>query len=185
MLLILSHLVLFVSLRKPQGWDFMIIFQTQDLEKYSIRSLPRPYTCMYIIFDVFTLRVRGDAKIISILLPPRVTWYIGYYECNEFLKMATLTTGSLPSDYHGGQYSKDDVSVCMFKCMFLPSLWVSQCYLRELAASLLFMTNLWIFMEVFKTFRGYLRHPSISVNILLVTCGLGDLLITDIFLLYM
>lgn len=53
-----------------------------------------------------------------------------------------LKTGLLSSKHYGRRYMEDDASIHMFKSMFLPSLLIGQCYLRELEMSPLFMINL-------------------------------------------
>lgn len=73
---------------------------------------------MSMIFDVFTLHT----KIMLALLPPRAARYIGYCKHSAFSKITALTTSSLPCEYHGGHYTNDDASVCIFKYMVLPSL---------------------------------------------------------------
>lgn len=50
---------------------------------------------------------------------------------------------------------------------------------------LLFMINLWVFLEDYKTFCRDLGYPLANFIILLVTCRFSVLLIIDIFLLYM
>lgn len=130
--LISCHLADFFVLIKLHKWETLMTVSTQDLEKYIIRSLPRPYICMHMNFDLFTMWIRRDTKTVSIFLPPNVTWYIGYCECIVFPKIRVLTACSLPSKYHSMRYTEDDVSVCMFKYTLSPSLLGGQCYLRAL-----------------------------------------------------
>lgn len=54
--LIPGYLVDFsINLRKHQGLDHLMTFQTQDPQIYSKRSLPKPCIYMNIISDIFVL----------------------------------------------------------------------------------------------------------------------------------
>lgn len=156
-------------------------FWTQYQEKYIIRSLPRPFICIYMSSDVFTMWIRWDTKTMSVHLLSRVARYVGYCNHNVLLKIVAITTYSLSSEYYGRHYMKDDASISLLKCMFLSSLLANKyCWKYESASSILI--NLWVFLlKDYKTFYGYLGYPSSSFIILLVTCRINDLLITDIF----
>lgn len=124
----IDHLANFsVSLIKLQWWNPLMAIWTQYQEKYIIRSLPRPFICMYMDSDVFTVWIRWNTKTMSILLPSRVARYVEYCEHNSLLKIVALTTYSLSFEYYGRCYMEDDASVCIFKCMFFSSLLAGQC----------------------------------------------------------
>lgn len=157
--------------------------RTQDPGNFIIKSLSISYICIWIL--CFTIWAWGDTKTILVLLQPRVIRYIRYYKCNTFLKIAALTACSLPSEYHGKRYTNDNVSVCMVKYIFLPSLLARKCYVRAPGVPLLFMINLWVCLEAFKVSHECFRRQLASLFILLVTCKLSNLWMTGVLLIFM
>lgn len=144
-----------------------MIFERKIQKDCIMNSLPKTYKYVY-ISSIFMMSVYGDIKAMLVHFPPKLGWLCRELQHNTFLKIAALTTGSFPSEYHGGCNKKEVFSLWLFVSVFeLLSFLASLQLLRVFGAPLLIRMTSELFIEIFKTFCGCLRnqfHSLIIIN---------------------